>query len=131
MKRICSLFLVCGIILMLSGCAPSLSSIDVSQKEISLNKGDTLTVEVSKTYSSESVTEEQAAKAIEAANISWTSSDEKVVTVEAGKLTATGAGNAEVTVTAQCGKETVSVTIHVTVVIPMDDILEIQIDEKL
>ena len=121
-KSIVSLLICIITALLFSGCAPSLSSIDVEQKDVTLNKGDTLLLEGGKTYRAESVTEDQAAKAIEAAAITWTSSDEAVVTVDNGMLTAIGAGTAEVTVTAQCGKETVSVPISVTVVIPLEDI---------
>lgn len=125
MKKLLSILLICTLVIIsFSGCAaPSLMSIDVEAKDITMVKGDSLHLEVSNQYSTENITEEQIAEAIQNAEISWVSSNEAVVTVDdGGTVTAVGVGNAEITVSAICGKEPVSIPIAVTVIIPLDDI---------
>ena len=120
-KRAAIAALALLVVITLSGCGPRLTSIDIQDKEITMNRGDTITVEVAKTYSGE-VTTEQAADAIEKAGFAWASSYESVATVDNGKITAVGAGDAEITVSAKCSQGTISITIKVTVVVPAEKI---------
>lgn len=121
-QRFIALAIIALLVMMLSGCAPQLESIDVIDREISMNKGDTLLIEVSKTYTAQEATVDQAVAAIEKADFTWSSSNETVVTVGSGKITAVNAGSATITVTAQCGKTPASIDIAVTVIVPAIDL---------
>lgn len=85
-----------------------ITGITLNETEVNLNKGETkdlvATVEPSNTSEDKTVT--------------WTSSNETVATVENGKVTAVGVGNA--TITAKAGSKTA--TCNVTVVSPLEGI---------
>lgn len=91
--------------------APAVETITLNTTELSLNKGDVyenFVVEISPATAPKTV--------------SWTSSNTKVVTVDAdGKITAVGAGTATITATSTYTK-TKSVTCEITVVAPVESV---------
>lgn len=98
----------------LTGCGVNIESIGLPA-DLVLEKGESQQLEIEYGTTDEASTAE-VEKAAEELTLMWSSSDESVVTVdEAGLVTAVGAGEADVTVTAE--KVNVSSTTHIKVVI--------------
>ncbi|MEG1925806.1 MAG: Ig-like domain-containing protein [Ruthenibacterium sp.] len=117
MKKLIALVIALAMSLSLTACGATLTKIE-APPEIVLEKGETKLVELVSTFSNENLDEAAMQKALDAANLTWTSSDESIVTVTDGTVNALAAGEADVTVT---GKD-ISATIHVTVVVLPTDI---------
>ena len=81
------------------------------------------TVKLDVTFEAGEAKEEDVQKATEGLELTWVSSDEKVVTVDAeGNVTAVEAGEADVTLTAKSEKTELSATCHITVTAPEEEI---------
>ena len=118
-SRIAALVCAAAMAVGLSACGVNITSVGLPETAV-MNKGDTLQMEIS--YGTE---QEAAADAIaEAAgklDLTWTSSDEAVATVdETGLVTAVGSGTAQIQVSAADGDLSSSCT--VTVVVPAEGI---------
>lgn len=101
--------------LSLTACGVDITSVGLPES-MQLEKGETtqLTVDFG---AQDGATEEAIAKAAEKLTLAWSSSDEAVATVdETGKVTAVGAGTAEITVALEEGN--ISSTCEVKVVVP-------------
>lgn len=113
MKRLITLATALAVSLSLTACGATLTKIE-APPNIILNKGETQLVELVNSFNKEDLDTEAIQKALDAAKLVWTSSDEKIVTVSDGTVKAIAVGEADITVTAKG----VSDVIHVTVVIP-------------
>lgn len=113
MKRLITLATAFAVSLSLTACGAALTNIE-APPNIILNKGETQLVELVNSFNKEDLDTEAIQKALDAAKLVWTSSDEKIVTVSDGTVKAIAVGEADITVTAKG----VSDVIHVTVVIP-------------
>lgn len=112
--RLCSVLLACCLALGLAGCGVKIESIGLPT-DLVLEKGESRQLEIRYGTTEEASTAE-VAKAAEKLTLAWSSSDESVVTVdETGLVTAVGAGEADVTVTAE--KPGISSATHIKVVI--------------
>ena len=80
----------------------AVSGVKLNQEEIQLEVGDSQTLKAS-------ISPNNASNQ----NVTWTSSNENVVTVENGTITAIGIGNATITVTTQDGKKQAKATVIV------------------
>ena len=117
--RLCSLLLACCLAFGLTGCGVDITSVGLPES-MQLEKGETtqLTVDFG---AQDGATEEAIAKAAEKLTLVWSSSDEAVATVdETGKVTAVGAGTAEITVALEDGN--ISSTCEVKVVVPAEGV---------
>lgn len=117
--RLCSLVLACCLAFGLTGCGVDITSVGLPES-MQLEKGETtqLTVDFG---AQDGATEEAIAKAAEKLTLVWSSSDEAVATVdETGKVTAVGAGTAEITVALEDGN--ISSTCEVKVVVPAEGV---------
>lgn len=112
--KMAALILAVVMALGLAGCGVDISNIGLPS-DLVLEKGESQLLEIQ--YGTENdVSTAEVAKAVEKLTLTWTSSDESVVTVDdTGMVTAVGAGEADVTVTAE--KLNLSSTTHVKVVI--------------
>lgn len=112
--KMAALILAVVMALGLAGCGVDISNIGLPS-DLVLEKGESQLLEIQ--YGTENdVSTAEVAKAVEKLTLTWTSSDESVVTVDdTGMVTAVGAGEADVTVTAE--KLSLSSTTHVKVVI--------------
>lgn len=112
--KMAALILAVVMALGLAGCGVDISNIGLPS-DLVLEKGESQLLEIQ--YGTEDdVSTAEVAKAVEKLTMTWTSSDESVVTVDdTGMVTAVGAGEADVTVTAE--KLNLSSTTHVKVVI--------------
>lgn len=112
--KMAALILAVVMALGLAGCGVDISNIGLPS-DLVLEKGESQLLEIQ--YGTEDdVSTAEVAKAVEKLTLTWTSSDESVVTVDdTGMVTAVGAGEADVTVTAE--KLNLSSTTHVKVVI--------------
>lgn len=105
--------------LSLTACGVDITSVGLPES-MQLEKGETtqLTVDFG---AQDGATEEAIAKAAEKLTLVWSSSDEAVATVdETGKVTAVGAGTAEITVALEDGN--ISSTCEVKVVVPAEGV---------
>lgn len=105
--------------LSLTACGVDITSVGLPES-MQLEKGETtqLTVDFG---AQDGATEEAIAKAAEKLTLVWSSSDEAVATVdETGKVTAAGAGTAEITVALEDGN--ISSTCEVKVVVPAEGV---------
>ena len=105
--------------LSLTACGVDITSVGLPES-MQLEKGETtqLTVDFG---AQDGATEEAIAKAAEKLTLVWSSSDEAVTTVdETGKVTAVGAGTAEITVALEDGN--ISSTCEVKVVVPAEGV---------
>lgn len=117
--RLCSLVLACCLAFGLTGCGVDITSVGLPES-MQLEKGETtqLTVDFG---AQDGATEEAIAKAAEKLTLVWSSSDEEVATVdETGKVTAVGAGTADITVALEEGN--ISSTCQVKVVVPAEGV---------
>lgn len=117
--RLCSLVLACCLAFGLTGCGVDITSVGLPAS-MQLEKGETtqLTVDFG---AQDGATEEAIAKEAEKLTLVWSSSDEAVATVdETGKVTAVGAGTAEITVALEDGN--ISSTCEVKVVVPAEGV---------
>ena len=117
--RLCSLVLACCLAFGLTGCGVDITSVGLPES-MQLEKGETtqLTVDFG---AQDGATEEAIAKAAEKLTLVWSSSDEAVATVdETGKVTAVGAGTADITVALEEGN--ISSTCEVKVVVPAEGV---------
>ena len=117
--RLCSLLLACCLAFGLTGCGVDITSVGLPAS-MQLEKGETtqLTVDFG---AQDGATEEAIAKAAEKLTLVWSSSDEAVATVdETGKVTAVGAGTADITVALEEGN--ISSTCEVKVVVPAEGV---------
>ena len=112
--KMAALILAVVMALGLAGCGVDISNIGLPS-DLVLEKDESQLLEIQ--YGTENdVSTAEVAKAVEKLTLTWTSSDESVVTVDdTGMVTAVGAGEADVTVTAE--KLNLSSTTHVKVVI--------------
>lgn len=112
--KMAALILAVVMALGLAGCGVDISNIGLPS-DLVLEKGESQLLEIQ--YGTEDdVSTAEVAKAVEKLTLTWTSSDESVVTVDdTGMVTAVGAGEADVTVTAE--KLNLSSTTHVKVAI--------------
>lgn len=105
--------------LSLTACGVDITSVGLPES-MQLEKGETtqLTVDFG---AQDGATEEAIAKAAEKLTLVWSSSDDAVATVdETGKVTAVGAGTAEITVALEDGN--ISSTCEVKVVVPAEGV---------
>ena len=112
--RIACLIMAVAMAVSLVGCGVDITSVGLPT-DIVLEKGETqqLNIEYGTDYKAE---QEKIAEAASKLNLTWTSSDEEVATVdETGLVTAVGAGEADVTVSV--ADANISSTTHVKVVI--------------
>ena len=117
--RLCSLVLACCLAFGLTGCGVDITSVGLPES-MQMEKGETtqLTVDFG---AQDGATEEAIAKAAEKLTLVWSSSDEAVATVdETGKVTAVGAGTADITVALEEGN--ISSTCEVKVVVPAEGV---------
>lgn len=117
--RLCSLLLACCLAFGLTGCGVDITSVGLPAS-MQLEKGETtqLTVDFG---AQDGATEEAIAKAAEKLTLVWSSSDEAVATVdETGKVTAVGAGTADITVALEEGN--IASTCQVKVVVPAEGV---------
>lgn len=129
MKRKLTVFsLALVIAMLLSGCGVQIKSVSPKKDSLELRENESAVIELEYVFSEENVTEEETAKAIENANIAWTSSDESVVKVEAGKVIASEGGEATVTITAHTNEGEVVIPIEVKVIA---DIEKITVPEEI
>ena len=115
--RLCPILLACCLALGLTGCGVDITAVGLPES-MQLEKGETtqLTVDFG---AQDGATEEAIAKAAEKLTLVWNSSDEAVATVdETGKVTAVGAGTAEITVALEEGN--ISSTCEVKVIVPAE-----------
>ena len=112
--KMIALILAVVMALGLAGCGINIDDIGLPS-DLVLEKGESQQLEIQ--YGTDGdVSTAEVAKAVEKLTLTWTSSDESVVTVDdTGMVTAVGAGEADVTVTAE--KLNLSSTTHVKVVI--------------
>ena len=104
----------------LVACGVDITSVGLPS-DMTLSKGESRQLEV-EFGANDNATSEAIAKAAEGIVLNWTSSDEKVVTVDQnGLITAVGAGSAEVTVSIEDGN--ISSTCVVNVVVPAEGIV--------
>ena len=96
-SRLAAILIAAAMAVSLVGCGVDITSVGLPPNE-SLEKGDTVQMEVD--FGTENQAEAEAiAKAAEKLDLTWTSSDETVATVdEDGLVTAVGPGAAEITV---------------------------------
>ena len=130
-KRIIMCTVLSVAILLLAGCGrkPVLEGIDFSGLPEEMAVGDTVDLKISYQWDQEDeeIQQEQLDKALEELTLEYASSNEEVAQVEDGTVTATGAGEATITVT--CGEFTADQT--VTVVIPVEEITITEISVTL
>lgn len=114
-SRIAALICAAAMAMGLSACGVNITSVGLPSTA-TMNKGDTLQLEIS--YGTESEAEADAiAEAAEKLNLVWTSSDEAVATVDGdGLVTAVGVGTVEIKVSAN--EVNLSSSCMVTVVVP-------------
>lgn len=114
-SRIAALICAAAMAVGLSACGVNITSVGLPSTA-TMNKGDTLQLEIS--YGTESEAEADAiAEAAEKLDLVWTSSDEAVATVDGdGLVTAIGAGTTEIKVSA--ADVNLSSSCLVTVVVP-------------
>lgn len=114
-SRIAALICAAAMAMGLSACGVNITSVGLPSAA-TMNKGDTLQMEIS--YGTENEAEAEAiAEAAEKLDLVWTSSDEAVATVDGdGLVTAVGAGTAEIKVSAS--DVNLSSSCMVTVVVP-------------
>ena len=113
-SRLGMILLACCLALGLAGCGIHIDDIGLPN-DLVLEKGQSQQLEIQ--YGTDGdVSTAEVAKAAEKLALAWTSSDESVATVDdTGMVTAVGAGEADITVTAE--KLNLSSTTHVKVVI--------------
>lgn len=114
-SRVAALICAAAMAVGMSACGVNITSVGLPSAA-TMNKGDTLQMEIS--YSTENEAEAEAiAEAAEKLDLVWTSSDEAVATVDGdGLVTAVGAGTAEIKVSAS--DVNLSSSCMVTVVVP-------------
>lgn len=114
-SRIAALICAAAMAMGLSACGVNITSVGLPSTA-TMNKGDTLQLEIS--YGTESEAEADAiAEAAEKLDLVWTSSDEAVATVDGdGLVTAVGVGTVEIKVSAN--EVNLSSSCMVTVVVP-------------
>lgn len=113
-SRIAALICAAAMAVGMSACGVNITSVGLPSAA-TMNKGDTLQMEIS--YGTENEAEAEAiAEAAEKLDLVWTSSDEAVATVDGdGLVTAVGAGTAEITVSVADGNLSSSCLVTVTV----------------
>lgn len=118
-SRLAAILITAAMAVSLVGCGVDITSVGLPPNE-SLEKGDTVQMEVD--FGTENQAEAEAiAKAAEKLDLTWTSSDEAVATVdEDGLVTAVGPGTAEITVSVADGN--ISSTCLVTVTVTATDV---------
>lgn len=118
-SRLAAILIAAAMAVSLVGCGVDITSVGLPPNE-SLEKGDTVQMEVD--FGTENQAEAEAiAKAAEKLDLTWTSSDEAVATVdEDGLVTAVGPGTAEITVSVADGN--ISSTCLVTVTVTATDV---------
>lgn len=130
-KRIIMCTVLSVAILLLAGCGrkPVLEGIDFSGLPEEMAVGDTADLAISYQWDQEEeeIQQEQLDKALEELTLEYASSNEEVAQVEDGTVTATGAGEATITVT--CGEFSADQT--VTVVVPVEEITITEISVTL
>lgn len=114
MKKKFAWIAVIAMVLSLVGCGVDITSVSLPT-DIVMEKGETQQLEIE--YGTKADAEqEKIAEAASKLNLTWTSSDEEVATVdETGLVTAVGAGEADITVSVSDAN--ISSTTHVKVVI--------------
>lgn len=119
-EKLFALFLAVSMALSLVACGVDITSVGLPS-DMTLSKGESRQLEV-EFGANDNATSEAIAKAAEGIVLNWTSSDEKVVTVDQnGLITAVGAGSSEVTVSIEDGN--ISSTCVVNVVVPAEGIV--------
>ena len=119
-KKFTGLLLASLMAVSLVACGVDITSVGLPS-DMTLSKGESRQLEV-EFGANDNATSEAIAKAAEGIVLNWTSSDEKVVTVDQnGLITAVGAGSAEVTVSIEDGN--ISSTCVVNVVVPAEGIV--------
>lgn len=119
-EKLFALLLAVSMALSLVACGVDITSVGLPS-DMTLSKGESRQLEV-EFGANDNATSEAIAKAAEGIVLNWTSSDEKVVTVDQnGLITAVGAGSAEVTVSIEDGN--ISSTCVVNVVVPAEGIV--------
>ena len=119
-EKLFALLLAVSMALSLVACGVDITSVGLPS-DMTLSKGESRQLEV-EFGANDNATSEAIAKAAEGIVLNWTSSDEKVVTVDQnGIITAVGAGSAEVTVSIEDGN--ISSTCVVNVVVPAEGIV--------
>lgn len=113
-SRVAALICAAAMAVGLSACGVNITSVGLPSAA-TMNKGDTLQMEIS--FGTENEAEAEAiAEAAEKLDLVWTSSDEAVATVDGdGLVTAVGAGTAEITVSVADGNLSSSCLVTVTV----------------
>lgn len=113
-SRLAAILIAAAMAVSLVGCGVDITSVGLPPNE-SLEKGDTVQMEVD--FGTENQAEAEAiAKAAEKLDLTWTSSDETVATVdEDGLVTAVGPGAAEITVSVADGNISSTCLVTVTV----------------
>ena len=113
-SRLAAILIAAAMAVSLVGCGVDITSVGLPPNE-SLEKGDTVQMEVD--FGTENQAEAEAiAKAAEKLDLTWTSSDEAVATVdEDGLVTAVGPGAAEITVSVADGNISSTCLVTVTV----------------
>lgn len=113
-SRVAALICAAAMAVGMSACGVDITSVGLPPSEV-LNKGETLQMEVD--YGTKNEAEAEAiTKAAEKLELTWTSSDETVATVDGdGLVTAVGAGTAEITVSVADGNLSSSCLVTVTV----------------
>lgn len=116
MKKIIAITIALCMAVALTACGVNIESIGIPA-ELSMMTGDTSKLEIS--YEANETDAAAIEKAISETTLTWASSDEAVVTVDAeGNVTAVAAGEADITVSAVVAKNEMSSTCHVTVTDP-------------
>lgn len=113
-SRVAALICAAAMAVGMSACGVNITSVGLPSAA-TMNKGDTLQMEIS--FGTENEAEAEAiAEAAEKLDLVWTSSDEAVATVDGdGLVTAVGAGTAEITVSVADGNLSSSCLVTVTV----------------
>lgn len=119
MKKKILIALVAAMAVFMTACSAKVTEITVPEdyQILEMAPGDTLDITLDYGFDKEELSDEDMAKAIEAAGITMTSGDETIVTVDGMTITAVAEGEAEIVVTD--AKETLTTTITVTVKEPV------------